>query len=204
MPWDIPYLPIDPKDVGRSYEAVIRVNSQSGKGGVAYIMKTEHKLDLPRRLQIEFSQVIQRHTDGEGGEVDAAQMWTDLRRRVPRGRRLRAAQVQLDAPTTASTGSATTVRAFGDDHELTGVGNGPIAAFCSALSSVDMGFGGINVRVLDYAEHALTAGRDAEAASYLEIEIGDRVLWGVGISESIVQASLRGVISALNRFSRTR
>ncbi len=87
MPWEMPYLPIDPKDVGRSYEAVIRVNSQSGKGGVAYIMKTEHNLDLPRRLQIEFSQVIQRHTDGEGGEVDAAQMWDDLRRRVPRARR---------------------------------------------------------------------------------------------------------------------
>ena len=203
MPWQIPYLPIDPKDVGRSYEAVIRVNSQSGKGGVAYIMKTEHKLDLPRRLQIEFSQVIQRHTDGEGGEVDAAEMWD-----IFAAEYVQPGDFELvKFSSTTDDGIdriATTVRAFGTDHELTGVGNGPIASFCSALSDVDMGFGGLNVRVLDYSEHALTAGRDAEAASYLEIEIGDRVLWGVGISESIVQASLRGVISALNRFSRTR
>ena len=203
MKWDIPYLPIDPKDVGRSYEAVIRVNSQSGKGGVAYIMKTEHKLDLPRRLQIEFSQVIQRHTDGEGGEVDAASMWT-----IFHDEYLATGDFELLRFSSSTDDGidriATTVRAFGREHELTGVGNGPIASFCSALSSVDMGFGGLNVRVLDYAEHALTGGQDAEAASYLEIEIGDRVLWGVGISESIVQASLRGVVSALNRFSRTR
>ncbi len=98
---------------------------------------------------------------------------------------------------------AATIRAFGVDHDVVGVGNGPIAAFCEALSSVDMGLGGQSVRVLDYAEHALTAGRDAEAAAYLEIEIGERVLWGVGISESIVQASLRGVISAVNRVARS-
>jgi 2-isopropylmalate synthase len=203
MPWKIPYLPIDPKDVGRSYEAVIRVNSQSGKGGVAYIMKTEHKLDLPRRLQIEFSQVIQRHTDGEGGEVDASEMWKIFSDEYLAGGDFEL--VRFSSTTDDGVDRiSTTVRGFGKDHELSGVGNGPIASFCSALSSVDMGFGGINVRVLDYAEHALTSGRDAEAASYLEIEIGDRVLWGVGVSESIVQASLRGVISALNRFSRTR
>ena len=201
MPWEMPYLPIDPKDVGRSYEAVIRVNSQSGKGGVAYIMKHDHHLDLPRRLQIEFSQVIQRRTENEGGEVDAAQMWEAFETEylAPGGFEL------LSFASTSEDGTeriTTTVRAFGTDYELTGIGNGPIAAFCDALSDLDMGLGGVPVRVLDYAEHALTAGRDAEAAAYLEIEIGDRVYWGVGISESIVRASLRAVISALNRAAR--
>jgi 2-isopropylmalate synthase len=201
MPWHMPYLPIDPKDVGRSYEAVIRVNSQSGKGGVAYIMKTDHHLDLPRRLQIDFSHVIQRHTDGEGGEVTAARMWEIFSDEY-------LADGQFDLVRFSSTTDegvehlTTTVRAFGKDYELSSVGNGPIAAFCSALSTVDMGLGGVSVRVLDYSEHALTAGRDAEAAAYLEIEVGDRVLWGVGVSESIVQASLLGVISALNRAAR--
>jgi 2-isopropylmalate synthase len=203
MPWHMPYLPIDPKDVGRSYEAVIRVNSQSGKGGVAYIMKTEHHLDLPRRLQIEFSHVIQRHTDGEGGEVSAPQMWQIFSDEYLAGGEFALAKFG----STSDEGIeriTTTVRAFGKEFELSGVGNGPIAAFCSALSTVDMGLGGVSVRVLDYAEHALTSGRDAEAAAYLEIEVGDRVFWGVGISESIVQASLLGVISALNRAARTR
>jgi 2-isopropylmalate synthase len=180
---------------------VIRVNSQSGKGGVAYIMKNDHHLDLPRRLQIEFSHVIQSHTDNEGGEVDAAQMW-----QIFAAEYLDPGPFELVSFASASDdGSeriATTVRAFGAEHSLTGVGNGPIAAFCQALSPIDLGLGGVSVRVLDYAEHALTAGRDAEAAAYLEIEVGDRVLWGVGISESIVRASLLGVISALNRAAR--
>jgi 2-isopropylmalate synthase len=201
LTWAMPYLPIDPKDVGRSYEAVIRVNSQSGKGGVAYIMKSDHHLDLPRRLQIEFSHVIQRHTDDEGGEVDAATMW-----------RLFAAEYLEDGPyelvsfssETSDAGDRITavVRAFGVEHTVTGTGNGPIAAFCEAVSPIDLGLGGVSVRVLDYAEHALTAGRDAEAAAYLEIQVGDRVFWGVGISESIVAASLRGVISAMTRAAR--
>jgi 2-isopropylmalate synthase len=199
----MPYLPIDPKDVGRSYEAVIRVNSQSGKGGVAYIMKTEHKLDLPRRLQIEFSQVIQRHTDSEGGEVDAAQMW-----RIFSDEYLSKSQFELVKFGSSSSDSVeqvnATVRAFDREYAITGVGNGPIAAFCGALSSVDMGLGGVHVRVLDYAEHALTSGGDAEAAAYLEIEVGDRVLWGIGISESIVAASLRAVLSAVNRVASQR
>ncbi|HEU5418092.1 MAG TPA: 2-isopropylmalate synthase [Streptosporangiaceae bacterium] len=201
MPWSMPYLPIDPKDVGRSYEAVIRVNSQSGKGGVAYIMKADHHLDLPRRLQIEFSHVIQRHTDDEGGEVDADRMWE-----LFAGEYLDPGPFQLVGFSSATEGGTeritTTVSAFGTEHTLTGAGNGPIAAFCQALSPADLGLGGVSVRVLDYAEHALTAGRDAEAAAYLEIEVGDRVLWGVGISESIVRASLLGVISALNRAAR--
>jgi 2-isopropylmalate synthase len=203
MPWSMPYLPIDPKDVGRSYEAVIRVNSQSGKGGVAYIMKSDHHLDLPRRLQIEFSHVIQRHTDDEGGEVDPEQMW-----QLFAAEYLDAGPFQLVGFSSASDEGTeritTTIRAFGTEHTLTGVGNGPIAAFCQAVSPIDLGLGGVSVRVLDYAEHALTAGRDAEAAAYLEIEVGDRVLWGVGISESIVRASLLGVMSALNRAARLR
>jgi 2-isopropylmalate synthase len=207
LPWAIPYLPIDPKDVGRSYEAVIRVNSQSGKGGVAYIMKTEHSFDLPRRLQIEFSQVIQRHADGEGGEINAAQMWNifagEYLFSVADG-----AAFELRSFSSSSSDGVervtAKVAAFGRQWDIAGVGNGPIAAFCSGLSEVDMGLGGVNVRVLDYSEHALTSGRDAEAAAYLEIEVGDRVLWGVGVSESIVGASLRAVISALNRVARNR
>jgi 2-isopropylmalate synthase len=203
MPWLIPYLPIDPKDVGRSYEAVIRVNSQSGKGGVAYIMKTEHKLDLPRRLQIEFSQVIQRHTESAGGEVDAAHMWSIFAEEYLPSSSSTFELLKFSSSSDGGIDQVTaTVRAGSATYEVTGVGNGPIAALCAGLSSVDMGFGGLNVRVLDYVEHALTAGRDAEAAAYLEIEIGDQVLWGVGISESIVQASSRGVISALNRVAR--
>jgi 2-isopropylmalate synthase len=197
----MPYLPIDPKDVGRSYEAVIRVNSQSGKGGVAYIMKSDHHLDLPRRLQIEFSHVIQRHTEDEGGEVGAALMW-----QIFSDEYLADGAFELVKFGSVSEQGVeritATVRAFAAEHTLTGTGNGPIAAFCDALSGADLGLGGLNVRVLDYSEHALTAGRDAEAAAYLEIAAGERVLWGVGISESIVGASLRGVISALNRVAR--
>jgi len=203
LPWEMPYLPIDPKDVGRSYEAVIRVNSQSGKGGVAYIMKADHHLDLPRRLQIEFSQVIQRHTESEGGEVEPARMWE-----IFAAEYLESGPFELVSYASSSEGGTErvdcTVRAYGTQHELSGIGNGPIAAFCAAVSEVDLGLGGVSVRVLDYAEHALTAGRDAEAAAYLEIEIGDRVLWGVGISSSIVRASVTGVISALNRAGRPR
>jgi len=201
LPWHMPYLPIDPKDVGRSYEAVIRVNSQSGKGGVAYIMKADHHLDLPRRLQIEFSQVIQRHTDTEGGEVDAAQMWE-----IFSAEYLEPKPFELVSYSSASHDGiehiTAAVRAAGVECEITGTGNGPIAAFCDALSAVDLGLGGVPVRVLDYAEHALTAGRDAEAAAYLEIQVGDQVLWGAGVSSSITAASLRGVISALNRAAR--
>jgi 2-isopropylmalate synthase len=207
MPWNIPYLPVDPKDVGRSYEAVIRVNSQSGKGGVAYIMKTEHSLDLPRRLQIEFSQVIQQHTDGEGGEVSAAQMWSIFSEEYVFSDPATDAFTLRSFATSSADGVervTAKVTAFGKDWDVAGVGNGPIAAFCAGLSETDMGLGGLNVRVLDYAEHALTAGRDAEAAAYLEIEVGDQVLWGVGVSESIVGASLRAVISGLNRVARTR
>jgi 2-isopropylmalate synthase len=212
LPWHMPYLPIDPKDVGRSYEAVIRVNSQSGKGGVAYIMKADHHLDLPRRLQIEFSQVIQRHTDSEGGEVGAAHMWEIFSAEYlePQPFELLSySSASQDGPAndgteqvTATVRAGTVLTGYGE-YVMTGTGNGPIAAFCDALSAVDLGLGGVPVRVLDYAEHALTAGRDAEAAAYLEIQVGDRVLWGAGISSSITRASLLGVISALNRAARS-
>jgi len=193
--WAVPYLPIDPKDVGRSYEAVIRVNSQSGKGGVAYIMKTEHQLDLPRRLQIEFSQVVQARTDIAGGEVSPAQMWDAfeaeyLTRHTP---------VALDSHHTSSADGQddqldVNVVADGRKQALIGRGNGPIAAFVDALRTI-----GHDVRVLDYAEHALSAGGDARAAAYVECAIGERILWGVGVDPNIVTASLKALVSALNR-----
>jgi 2-isopropylmalate synthase len=191
--WGVPYLPIDPKDVGRSYEAVIRVNSQSGKGGVAYIMKAEHQLDLPRRLQIEFSAVVQRHTDDEGGEVSPAEMWEIFANEYLTDRRLALRGY------TASTGPsgvtlAVEITVDGVEKSLTGTGNGPIDAFVRALSDVD-----IEVRVLDYAEHALTAGENARAAAYVECVVGGETRWGVGIDENIVTASLRGIASAVNR-----
>jgi 2-isopropylmalate synthase len=164
-------------------------------------MKADHKLDLPRRLQIEFSHVIQRYTDGEGGEVDATLMWD-----IFAGEYL--APGRLEVVKTSSTSDegteriTATVKVDGAEHVITGIGNGPIAAFCDALSEIDLGAGPIGVRVLDYHEHALTAGRDAEAAAYLEIEMGDRVFWGVGISESTTQASLRAVVSGVNRAVR--
>jgi 2-isopropylmalate synthase len=201
-PWEVPYLPIDPKDVGRTYEAVIRVNSQSGKGGVAYVMKTEHQLDLPRRLQIEFSQVIQRYTDSEGGEVSPALMWSTfdteyLGLASPLVLREHRISARDSATGDGHDEIAATVEVEGDRHEITGSGNGPIAAFVDALASV-----GFDVRVLDYTEHALTAGDDARAAAYVECTVGDRVLWGVGVHSSIVTASLRAVVSAINRSSR--
>ncbi|HET8616378.1 MAG TPA: 2-isopropylmalate synthase [Actinomycetales bacterium] len=200
--WAVPYLPIDPKDVGRSYEAVIRVNSQSGKGGVAYLLKNEFNLDLPRRLQIEFSGVVQRHTDDEGGEVAPAELWagfTDEYLPNPakpwgrfslRGMRQTSTEDGLDE-------LAVDLVDDGAEVTLEGRGNGPIAAFTSALADR-----GVDVRVLDYAEHAMSAGGDATAASYVECAVDGRVLWGVGIDPSIVTASLKAVVSAVNRAER--
>ncbi len=196
--WEVPYLPIDPKDVGRTYEAVIRVNSQSGKGGVAYVMKTEHQLDLPRRLQIEFSRTVQEVTDSDGGEVSPKEMWDVfathyLQRRAPlwvlshRLTDLGDGRYRIDA----------VVEVEGERHEITGSGNGPIAAFVDALAGV-----GFDVRVLDYSEHAMSSGDDAAAAAYVECAIGEAVLWGVGVSGSIVTASLNAVVSAVNRAMR--
>jgi 2-isopropylmalate synthase len=193
--WAVPYLPIDPKDVGRSYEAVIRVNSQSGKGGVAYVMRTEHHLDLPRRLQIEFSQAVQARTEANGGEVSPAQMWEVFEAEYLSAR----TPIALNSHHTSSAADAddeldVNVYVDGVKTQLNGIGNGPIAAFVNALHSV-----GYDVRVLDYAEHALSAGGDARAAAYVECAIGERILWGVGIDANIVTASLKAVVSAVNR-----
>ena len=202
--WEVPYLPIDPRDVGRSYEAVIRVNSQSGKGGVAYIMRTEHKLELPRRMQIEFSQVIQRHTDVVGGEVTPGRMWDIFldeylpNPEAPWGR-LRIRSVKQDSEIDGATSITVVLTDDGRELTLHGLGNGPIDAFCNALASHD-----INVRVLDYVEHAMTSGGDARAACYVECEMDDRVLWGAGIDPSIVTASLKAIVSAVNRDWRDR
>jgi len=195
--WAVPYLPIDPKDVGRSYEAVIRVNSQSGKGGVAYIMKEEHQLDLPRRLQIEFSGVVQRHTDSEGGEVSPAQMWDIFAREylVGHQRQPKVEVVEYSATTVESKVElSVTVDVDGQRHELAGIGNGPIDAFVHALTGI-----GVVVRVLDYHEHALSSGGDAQAAAYVECEVADAVRWGVGVDQNIVTASLQAVASAVSR-----
>ncbi|MGV0635862.1 2-isopropylmalate synthase [Mycolicibacillus trivialis] len=198
--WQVPYLPIDPRDVGRTYEAVIRVNSQSGKGGVAYIMKTDHGLVLPRRLQIEFSQVVQALSDGEGGEVSPKVMWdafyeeylapvTPLERM-----RQRVSAAEVDGGTDRI---EAVVKVDGAEKTISGAGNGPLAAFVDALTDV-----GFDVAVLDYSEHAMSAGEEAQAAAYVEADIGGNTVWGVGIAPSITTASLRAVVSAVNRAVR--
>lgn len=204
IPWAVPYLPIDPKDIGRSYEAVIRVNSQSGKGGVAYLLKSEHNLDLPRRAQIEFSHVIQDLADAQGGEVSGADLW-----RVFQDEYLPAdaAEAQWGRYRLRSVSSASGEDgAFRMEAELevdgvtqtrTAQGNGPIDAFLRIL-----GEEGVDVRVLDYSEHALSEGGAAMAAAYVEAAVGDRVLWGVGLDHNTTTASLKAVVSAVNRALR--
>lgn len=206
LTWAVPYLPIDPRDVGRSYEAVIRVNSQSGKGGMAYLMKTERSLDLPRRLQIEFSRTVQNVTDTSGREVTADELW-----RIFTDEYLPADPGSGLEPwgRFALRGSRTVSAQDGPDHlavELTdrgevrlleGEGNGPLDAFVRALAAL-----GERVEILDYAEHALATGGDASAAAYVECLVGDEVLWGVGIDPSITTASFQAIISALNRHHR--
>jgi 2-isopropylmalate synthase len=195
--WDLPYLPIDPHDVGRSYEAVIRVNSQSGKGGVAYVMKTGHSLDLPRRLQIEFSKVIQTVTDEEGGEVTPTAIWEAFSSEYLADGSLMLLDHQASSVVGGKHRLAAEISVNGTSQEIEGIGNGPISAFCAALASV-----GIDARVLDYAEHALTEGTDAQAASYVEVETNGTVLWGVGIDTNTATASMRAIVSAINRSRR--
>jgi 2-isopropylmalate synthase len=205
--WGVPYLPIDPKDVGRSYEAVIRVNSQSGKGGISYLLQSERHLDLPRRLQIEFSRVVQAFTDAGGQEVTGDDIWRIFSdeylpaapesgleqwgRLKLRGTRAVSSE---DGPDTL----AVDVLDRGEHLTLEGSGNGPVAAFVDAIAHV-----GVEVRVLDYAEHALSEGGDATAAAYVECQVGDDVLWGVGIDPSITTASLKAIVSAVNRAERS-
>ena len=198
--WQVPYLPIDPKDVGRTYEAVIRVNSQSGKGGVAYIMKADHGLALPRRLQIEFSQVIQKITDGEGGEVSPKEMWDafadEYLAPIRPLERIKQRVIGSEVDGGIDVIEAT-VKIDGVETEIRGEGNGPLAAFVDALGTVS-----IDVSVLDYSEHAMSAGEEAAAAAYVEASVGGRTVWGVGIATSITTASLRAVVSAVNRAAR--
>jgi 2-isopropylmalate synthase len=236
MLWQVPYLPIDPRDVGRTYEAVIRVNSQSGKGGVAYIMKADHGLVLPRRLQIEFSQVIQNIADSEGGEVSPKEMWDAFAEEylaaVQPLERIKQA-VNVSEEDSGATNIAATIKINGVETEISGTGNGPLAAFVEAV-----GHAGFEVAVLDYSEHAMSAGGDAQAAAYIEASVrianlaqpgeagphaesprianlaqpGEagphpagpiaRTVWGVGIAPSITTASLRAVVSAVNRAAR--
>jgi 2-isopropylmalate synthase len=194
--WEVPYLPIDPKHVGRSYEAVIRVNSQSGKGGVAYIMKAEHGLDLPRRLQIELSKTVQAITEDTGTEISPGELWSTFQREyLPED-----PGVQLlshEETTSSGEGSRITAQLLvdGEHRTVTGKGNGPIAAFVHAVQT-DLG---LEIEVVDYAEHAVTAGADASAVAYVEARGEDGITWGVGMDESITSASLKAVVGAVNR-----
>ncbi|GEP47672.1 2-isopropylmalate synthase [Microbacterium saccharophilum] len=204
--WAVPYLPIDPKDLGRSYEAVIRVNSQSGKGGVAYLLKTDHALDLPRKLQIEFSGVVQAKTDADGGEVSSEQIWdifTDeyLPARVDEDKwgRFELLATRTNSDMSGDVSLEVTLRDGEETVPATGHGNGPIAAFLSILHER-----GFEVSLYDYVEHTLSAGGDAQAAAYVELNVdGDR-LWGVGIDGDISTASLKAIVSCVNRAIRTR
>ena len=202
--WAVPYLPIDPKDVGRSYEAVIRVNSQSGKGGVAYLLKSDHSLDLPRKLQIEFSRVVQNKTDAEGGEVSSEKLWeiftdeylpaTDVAKKWGR---LELRKIATNSEMDGTVELDVVLRDGSGEVTKHGTGNGPISAFIDVLDQL-----GVQTRLLDYVEHTLSAGGDAQAASYIELEVAGQTLWGVGIDGDIATASLKALISAVNRSLR--
>ena len=209
--WDVPYLPVDPKDVGRTYEAVVRVNSQSGKGGVSYLLSTTRHLDLPRRMQIELSGIVQRHADKFGGEITAEQLWrifadeylphTEADGLSPWGRyRLASATVSAGDGSSTALEARVVERIEGKKdkrHLIEASGNGPIDAFVTALSTI-----GADVHVLDYAEHALASGRDATAAAYVECDVAGQTLWGCGIDPSTMRASFNAIISAVNRAAR--
>jgi 2-isopropylmalate synthase len=204
--WAVPYLPIDPRDVGRSYEAVIRVNSQSGKGGVAYLLKTDHQLDLPRKLQIEFSRVVQNKTDQDGGEVSSSSLWDiftdEYLPAQPDRIDLKWGRFELKKMRTESNMDGVValdiiLRDGAGQLAAQGTGNGPISAFLDVLAKQ-----GVKVRLLDYVEHTLSEGGDAQAAAYVELEVDGQVLWGVGIDGDISTASLKAVISSVNRALR--
>jgi 2-isopropylmalate synthase len=199
--WEVPYLPIDPKDVGRSYEAIIRVNSQSGKGGVAYVLKTEHHLELPRRLQIEFSKTIQKIADSEGGEVTPEEIWQSFSDEyLTKVRPLELVSLRHLEGEPGHDRIEAMLGVDGEERAIVGAGHGPVDAFVAALDEEL----GVDVRILDYSEHAMRSGADATAAAYIEATIDGEVLWGVGIDESIVVASLRALISAVNRAAAAR
>jgi 2-isopropylmalate synthase len=192
--WDVPYLPIDPVDLGRTYEAIIRVNSQSGKGGVAYLMETEHHLELPRGLQIEFAQKVQAITDARGDELTADELLAAFHEHYL----AQARPYEIVSYTHWSAEEdriAARIDVDGEPQEVTGVGNGPIAALVDAFER----HYGVTVRIRDYHEHAMAASADATAAAYVEADVDDDAVWGVGLHPSIVTASLRAVVNAVNR-----
>ena len=197
--WDMPYLPLDPKDLGRSYEAVIRVNSQSGKGGISYLLEAEYGLELPRRLQIEFSQVVQAVMDASGKELSAQDLWSVFEGEYGLKTTAVPQHQIVEEQRTADGGSIVAIaaqvqmggRAFG----IRGTGNGPIAAFVEGLARAT----GESIRVLDYHEHAIGSGADARAVAYLELRVGDRTLFGVGMDSNIVAASLKAIASGVKR-----
>jgi len=200
--WEVPYLPIDPKHTGRSYEAVIRVNSQSGKGGVAYIMKAEHGFDLPRRLQIEFSRTIQTISEDTGTEISPIRMWEAFENEYFHFPVDGSVELISHETTTGPSGARVTAQLTvnGEHRTVVGQGNGPIDAFIAALQA-DLG---VDLDVTDYSEHAVGAGSDANAVAYVETQSGDgTILWGVGRHESILTASLRAIVSAVNRRRRS-
>jgi 2-isopropylmalate synthase len=196
--WDMPYLPLDPKDLGRSYEAVIRVNSQSGKGGISYLLESEYGVEMPRRLQIEFSQVVQQAMDATGKEFTAADLWGIFQREygvvsnaVPQHHVTEEGGGQVSVTAQVQMGG----RAFG----VRGTGNGPIDAFVAGLAHVT----GQPIRVLDYHEHAVASGANARAVAYLELRVGERTLFGVGMDSNIVAASLKAIVSGVQRATAT-
>ncbi len=202
MHWDVPYLPIDPADVGRTYEAVIRVNSQSGKGGIAFLLERDYGLGLPRLLQIEFSQVIQRITDATGKELPSVEIHEAFQREyVAAADPVR--YVDHNAQHSAADGAVERLNARlivdGVERQCSGAGNGPVDAFIHALRDAT----GLDVHVLNYHEHATGSGEDATAVAYVQLRVGsDRTVYGVGLDPNIVTATLRAVISAVNRAIR--
>ena len=206
LEWAVPYLPIDPLDVGRSYEAVIRVNSQSGKGGVAYLLKSDHSLDLPRKLQIEFSRVVQGLTDSEGGEVSSEKLWeifqdeylpAPITKPELKWGRFELKKMKTESEMDGEVKLDIVLRDGADEISASGTGNGPISAFLSILAAQ-----GVDTRLLDYVEHTMSAGGDAQAASYIELDVAGKTLWGVGIDSDIATSSLKAVISGVNRAIR--
>jgi 2-isopropylmalate synthase len=206
LQWAVPYLPVDPKDLGRSYEAVIRVNSQSGKGGVAYLLKTDHALDLPRKLQIEFSGVVQAKTDAEGGEVTSEQIWeifqdeylpAPVEDAEHKWGRFELASMSTSSDLSGDVELSVTLRDGDTVAKTVGHGNGPIAAFLDILNNR-----GVDVHLYDYSQHTLSASESAYAAAYVELEVDGRRLWGVGIDADTSTASLKAVVSAVNRAVR--
>ena len=196
--WDMPYLPIDPKDLGRTYEAVIRVNSQSGKGGMAYLLESEYGLELPRRLQIEFSRVVQQETDVSGKELLASDLWNLFRREygldtiaAPKQR----AMSESDGSGNTRVTLKAEVQLAGKPVTIEGEGTGPVDAFVAGLNATGLA----QVKVMDYREHAIGSGANAQAVAYLELRVGDRTLYGVGVDADILTASLKGILSGLAR-----